>query len=52
MGNLSRPMRFGDKRINQDYYQGPSMLAHFFLHNWAHIKIILEADGLMDVQIL
>ena len=28
------------------------MLAKFFFHNWAHIRVIIEADGLRDFPIL
>merc|ERR1712026_639153 len=45
LGNLARPMQFGDKKISKKTYTGPSMLAKFFFHNWAHTRIILEAEA-------
>ena len=38
-------MQFGDKKAKR--YVGPSMLCRFFMHNWAHIRVILEADKIL-----
>ena len=39
-------MQFGDKKAKR--YTGPSMVCNFFMHNWAHIRVVLEADGLLQ----
>merc|ERR1712026_239016 len=52
LGNLARPMQFGDKKISKKTYTGPCMLAKFFFHNWAHIRVILEAEALQECPIL
>ena len=50
LGNLARPMKFGDKKAK--HFTGPSMLCRFFLHNGAHIRVILEADKLLECPVL
>ena len=34
------------KNKKAKFYSGSSMLCKFFFHNWAHVRIILEASGL------
>ena len=46
LGNLCRPMQFGDKKAKR--YVGPSMVCKFLMHNWAHIRVVLEADKILE----
>ena len=38
-------MQFGDKKA--EHYTGSSMMCKFLMHNWAHIRVIIEAKGLL-----
>ena len=61
LGNLARPMKFGGKEVHvcnsekllknaKFYSSGPNMVTKFFMHNWAHVRVILEAKGLINSE--
>ena len=54
-------MKFGGKEVHvcnseklqknaKFYSSGPNMLVKFFMHNWAHVRVILEATNLRNCE--